>query len=153
MPSIKLHTRSDISLPSEVPNPLPKLLQTPAGLAILELQGTINLPDISNLDTESSSTDPSNEISEIGRLEFPCYSPLTSPQNKDWMKQVFLYVGPHQRLTGEIRKLANPMAVIQRRKTSQHPQAESDQLPEELEILEIITHKIIFSQRPEPVGE
>lgn len=63
------------------------------------------------------------------------------------MKRVHLYVGQHQRLTGEVKKLPNPVAVI-RKRDSGDATAEGD----ELEIAEIVYHKIIFSTRPEPVG-
>ena len=63
------------------------------------------------------------------------------------MKTVHLYVGQHQRLTGEVRKLPDPVAVIRKRDSREAP-AEGD----ELEIAEVIYFKIIFSSRPEPVG-
>ena len=63
------------------------------------------------------------------------------------MKRVYLYVGKHQRLTGEIKKLPKAMGIMRRRVKEQ------DNGTEELEIVEIVRHKIVFSQRPEPVGE
>ena len=59
------------------------------------------------------------------------------------MKMVYLYVGKHQRLTGQVKKLPKAMAVLRKK--------EAD--TESLEISEIIKYKIVFSQRPEPVGE
>ena len=132
MPSIPLHVASTTH-PNRVENSLPKLLQTPAGLAILEIQGTINLPTA----LPSSSTTP------VGRLVFPGHS--VDATEKAWMGKVHLYVGQHQRLTGEVKKLPNPVAVIRKRIEG------TDQI-EELEIVEIIYYKIIFSNRPEPVG-
>lgn len=114
-------------------NPLPEFLQTPAGLAILEIQGTINLPP----------TSPSALTTPIGRLVFPDHSVNTT--DKSWMKRVHLYVGQHQRLTGEVKKLPNPVAVIRKRETEPNQR-------EELEIAEIVYYKILFSNRPEPVG-
>ena len=61
------------------------------------------------------------------------------------MKRVHLYVGQHQRLTGEVKKLPNPVAVIRKR---EDPRTDS----EELEIMEIVYWKVVFSSRPEPVG-
>ena len=63
------------------------------------------------------------------------------------MKTVHLYVGQNQRLTGEVKKLPNPVAVIRKRDSSEAT-AEGD----ELEIAEIVYFKLIFSSRPEPVG-
>lgn len=137
MPTIPLHT-SPAHLAVKTPtNPLPQLLQTPSGLAILEIQGSINLPAAS----------PSSPSISIGRLVFPDYTAGGSPENESWMKRVHLYVGQHQRLTGEVKKLPNPVAVI-RKRDSGETTAEGD----ELEIAEIVYYKVIFSSRPEPVG-
>lgn len=62
-----------------------------------------------------------------------------------WMRRVHLYVGQHQRLTGEVKKLPKAIAVIRKRETE--PTQE-----EELEIAEVVYYKIVFSSRPEPVG-
>lgn len=73
------------------------------------------------------------------------------------MRTAHLYVGRYQRLTGEVKKLVNPLAVIRRRgrdvnKTEEGEEEVGDGV-EELEIVELIYHKIVFSSRPEPVGE
>lgn len=60
-------------------NPLPTLLQTPTGLALLEIQGTINLPP-----------SPNDAANNIGRLEFPLYDPDDITESKAWMKMVYL---------------------------------------------------------------
>ena len=127
---------------SHVENPLPQVLQTPAGLAILELQGTIHTP-------ETPPDEGANAISSttVGRLVFPDYV-KGDPESKAWMKKVHLYVGPHQRLTGEVKKLANPMAVLRRKIGTSSAVVGED----ELEIAEIIYYKILFSSRPEPVS-
>lgn len=69
------------------------------------------------------------------------------------MKRVYLYVGRYQRMTGEVKKLAQPLALVQKRK--KHPDndgiAESE--GEELEIVEIIKYKLLFKNRPEPVND
>ena len=127
---------------SHVENPLPQVLQTPAGLAILELQGTIHTP-------ETPSDEGANVISSttVGHLVFPDYV-KGDPESRAWMKKVHLYVGPHQRLTGEVKKLANPMAVLRRKIGTSSAVVGED----ELEIAEIIYYKILFSSRPEPVS-
>lgn len=61
------------------------------------------------------------------------------------MKRVHLYVGKHQRLTGEVKKLAKPLAVIGKREGQPGD-------VEQLEIREVIYWKVLFSSRPEPVG-
>lgn len=128
-------------------NPLPQLLQTPSGLAILELQGTINLPPRDDTD----STIHSQGETSIGKLIFPDYDSETQEeQGPAWMQRVYLYVGKHQRLTGEVKKLPKPLAVIRRRTPS--PMETVVDHAEELEIVEIVKWKILFSNRPEPVG-
>lgn len=136
MPTIPLHASAETAVTTST-NPLPKLLQTPGGHAILEIQGNINFPPAS----------PSSPTISIGRLVFPDYSPDDSLENKSWMKTVHLYVGQHQRLTGEVKKLPNPVAVIRKRDRG-GANADGD----ELEIAEIVYFKVIFSSRPEPVG-
>lgn len=136
MPAVSLHTQPQTPItPSS--NPLPQLLQTPSGLAILEIQGTINLP----LALPSSATTP------VGRIEFPDYSQDDPTGSTAWRKRVHLYIGLHQRLTGEVKKLPKPLAVIRKRGTQ-----ESGTTGEELEIAEIVHYKLLFSSRPEPVG-
>ena len=137
MPTIPLHTSPAQTTDTTHTNPLPQLLQTPGGLAILEIQGSINLPTAS----------PSSPSISIGRLVFPDYTAGGSPEDKSWTKRVHLYVGQHQRLTGEVKKLPNAVAVI-RKRDSGEATAEGD----ELEIAEIVYYKIIFSSRPEPMG-
>jgi chromosome transmission fidelity protein 8 len=75
------------------------------------------------------------------------------------MKRVYLYVGKHQRLTGQVRKLHNAIAVIRKRAVGTLPQTNRDEMEgveeahtDELEIVEIVKYKILFSTRPEPVG-
>ncbi|KAK6211955.1 hypothetical protein LQW54_005482 [Pestalotiopsis sp. IQ-011] len=144
--SVKLHPRPAGAI-SSASNPLPQLLQTPIGLALLELQGTINLPQT---DPEQEGQAP--EI-PIGRITFPDYNPnALDPSNTSWMRRVHLYVGQHQRLTGEVKKLPKAMAVIRRRASDEAASAAAaEDKIEDLEVVEIVKHKIIFSSRPEPI--
>ena len=148
MPSVTVHPTSSnpVGANSLTENPLPQLLQTPSGLAILELQGSIHMPEISDASNDDDLISKQNM--RIGRLVFPDWSEQNSSQDKSWMKRVHLYVGRHQRLTGEVKKLANPMAVIRRRNAVQ-----SEVPGEDLEIADIVYYKIIFSSRPEPVSD
>lgn len=130
-----LHPRP--SNASTVPSPLPTLLQTPSGLALLELQGTINLP--------SNAEGIALPDVEIGRLKFPDYVP--DAEGSAWMKRVHLYVGQHQRLTGEVKKLPRALAVVRRREKADNQSGE-----EQLEVVEVVKYKLQFSNRPEPVG-
>lgn len=152
MPTIPLHPSLSPPTPGSRPtNPLPSLLQTPTGLAILELQGTINAPDDINQEHDHSPP-PSNESpaayeTPLGKLMFPDYSPLTGADDTKWMKRVYLYVGRYQRMTGQVKKLGKPLAVLQRR-----PE-QTDGEGEELEIVEIVKYKLVFGNRPEPVND
>lgn len=151
MPTIPLHILP--TSPSPRPNPLPNLLQTPSGLAILEIQGTINTPTLSSEDPPSASS--ACAATPVGRLVFPHYSDANS--RPAWMKTVHLYIGRHQRLTGEVKKLAKPLAVIRRREFTKEARREDaggdDGQGEELEIVDLVYYKLLFSSRPEPVGE
>ena len=128
-------------------NPLPQTLQTPTGLAILELQGTINLPP----------SQPGSNATSVGRIVFPHYDANDITGSTAWMKTVHLYVGKHQRLTGEVKKLPKPIAVLKKKETidadGDGTQMRTEDQSEELEIIEIVEWKILFSTRPEPVGE
>jgi len=168
MATASLHSRQTASQPPHITNPLPQLLQTPAGLALLELQGTINLPAAAERDgsaEESSQTDPV----AIGRLDFPDYSTTAADTDATaWMRRVYLYVGMHQRLTGEVKKLPKPLAVVRRRSAAEGDgrgsgtamdvdeaaakDGDGGDHTEALEVVEIVKYKIVFSQRPEPVG-
>ncbi|KXL48829.1 hypothetical protein M433DRAFT_60290 [Acidomyces richmondensis BFW] len=139
MPAITLHPlQRDRSCDGH--NPLPQLLRTPSGLAVLEIQGTVN----STFAAESDSI-------SLGQLIFPQYDPAGPLEDTSWHKRVYLYVGKHQRLTGEVKKLSKPLAVVRRRATEISAGASLE--TEELEITEIVYYKLLFAQRPEPVGQ
>jgi chromosome transmission fidelity protein 8 len=142
--TLPLHT-SATQLPNfDGRNPLPNLLHTPAGLALLEIQGTINLPEHDDEDTFGVV----GKETPIGRLVFPDY--VEGEEGAGWMKRVYLYVGKHQRLTGEVKKLPRAVAVIRKRRRGDGKMDVEGQ--EELEIVEIVKFNILFSTRPEPVG-
>ncbi|KAI0389743.1 hypothetical protein F5Y17DRAFT_109187 [Xylariaceae sp. FL0594] len=148
--SVTLHPRDPV-VTSQSQNPLPQLIQTPSGLALLELQGTINLPDI-----DAGGAETRGDGLQIGRITFPDYHPDTQDASSTaWMKQVHLYVGQHQRLTGEVKKLPKPLAII-RKKPQAEPTMETtdstENTTEDLQVVEIIKYKLMFSHRPEPVG-
>ncbi|KAI0010567.1 hypothetical protein F4779DRAFT_304083 [Xylariaceae sp. FL0662B] len=148
--SVQLHAKS-LGTQVVANNPLPQLIQTPSGLAILELQGTINLPQ-----TDESNEENPQQIS-IGHLSFPDYHPDTQdPSSTSWMKRVQLYIGQHQRLTGEVKKLPKAIAVLRKQSQPGEDVDMADSHPEpvteNLEVIEIVKFKLVFSQRPEPVG-
>lgn len=140
MPAITLHPPAK-DRSSNAANPLPQLLQTPSGLAIVEIQGTVN----STLSAEQSGA---NGATPLGQLVFPHYDPTKPASDTFWQKRVYLYVGKYQRMTGEVKKLAKPIAVVRRRTAADANPSDA----EELEIAEIAYYKIVFAHRPEPVG-
>lgn len=178
-------TRSipQVSVPNIAGNPLPKLLQTPSGLAILEIQGTINYPAEGNEDILGCFEDGDSESlpsksnaksrcreSKIGHLVFPDYDDKNFDDTA-WMKRVYMYVGHYQRLTGEVKILPKAIAILGRSKdrgnnygmyedngpkTVENPKNyfydDDDDRDIQLEILEIVKYKILFANRPEPVG-
>jgi chromosome transmission fidelity protein 8 len=160
MTTIKVHPKP-VKPSDQVKNPLPQLLQTPSGLALLEMQGTINLPPHDNENSISTESQLGVKAQEtpIGRLIFPDYDPENEDKN-GWMKRVYLYVGKHQRLTGEVKKLPKAIAIIRRRAAVDEANEDVDMERddeekgkiEDLEIVEIVKYKILFSTRPEPVG-
>ncbi|KAL0470747.1 Ctf8 domain-containing protein [Neurospora intermedia] len=159
---ISLHPRPLQPSPSSssstpATDPLPTLIQTPTGLALLELQGTLNMRDF-----DPSSTEPITPI-PVGRIDFPDYQPnsLTfDPNDKKWMKRVYMYIGEHQRLLGEVKGLGKAVGVVRKRMVRQREgmngeeeeeEEEEEEQKEELEVLDIIKYKIVFGTRPEPV--
>lgn len=57
-------------------------------------------------------------------------------------------------MTGEVKKLGQPVAVVQRRQD--RPAGEGSGggcATEELEILDVVKYKMIFKNRPEPVND
>ena len=133
MPRVEIHAPPTTNTSSH-PNPLPSLLHTPAGLALIEIQGTLNVP-------EPAPNDPSRQ--QIGRLEFPLLSPdQDAPADSAWMKKVYFYVGDRQRLAGEVRELEKPLCVVRKR-------CGEDGGNGDLEVVDVVKWKIWFGSRPE----
>jgi chromosome transmission fidelity protein 8 len=115
------------------------------------------LPEDVEISGDDISVTEDSQQTPIGRLVFPKYSADAPAEDTSWMKRVHLYVGQHQRLTGEVKKLPKPMAVIRKTPSTADEMegiegiGDQNQV-EQLEIVEVIKYKILFSQRPEPVG-
>ena len=148
MPTIPLHplypSRTTIYAGADS---IPSLLRTPLGLAIMEIQGHINLP--------SQSSEQGQSSTHVGRLVFPDYNASASDDLEGpWMKKVYFYVG-HQRMLGQVKKLPKPFGIIGRKGVlaTRDDEMDIDKNEEELEVLEIVKWKIVFNSRPEPVGD
>lgn len=138
MPTVTLHPPARDRTPNSTNgNPMPSLIRTPSGLAMIELQGTI------------SSEEPELDAAlTLGRLVFP---PPEGEEHGEWDgKRVVLYVGDHQRLTGDVRRLAKPIAVVRRKPVASDD--DSTLADDEVEVAEIVYYKMLFSHRPEPLG-
>ncbi|KAK6430847.1 hypothetical protein LTR95_012994 [Oleoguttula sp. CCFEE 5521] len=138
MPSIPIYPPTE-SVSTVNPSPLPSLLHTPSGLALLEIQGMLN----------STLAPSANASLEVGSLSFPLYDADSPPEDTSWHKKVWLYVGKNQRMTGEVKKLAKPLAMLRRREGSR---GDGEGGGEEVEVVEIVRWKVLFTQRPEPMG-
>ncbi|KAJ6439604.1 chromosome transmission fidelity protein 8 [Purpureocillium lavendulum] len=140
--SAKLYPQTKPERPAS--SPLPPLLQTPSGLALVELQGTINLPADQDGETLKDV--------QVGKIDFPDFVP--GAEGSAWMKRVQLYIGQHQRLTGEVKKLPRAIAVIRRRENKAYGSSGGvvEEQGDNLEVVEIVKYKVLFSNRPEPVN-
>ncbi|KAL6711295.1 hypothetical protein ACN47E_005826 [Coniothyrium glycines] len=151
MPSIPVHiSRPPTSASQAIENPLPQLLHTPSGLALLEIQGTIHFP-----------ASPDQPSTQVGKLVFPHYNPdINGPDDTKWMKRVYMYIGKGQRMTGECKKLPKPIGIMRKRQAAEAgdvdmsgtAEEEGAATEEELEIVEVVRYKIVFSLRPEPIS-
>ncbi|KAK9367740.1 Ctf8-domain-containing protein [Lipomyces kononenkoae] len=110
---------------------LPELLQTPTGLALIEIQGTLYAAQPSSDGTPS----------EIGRLTFD--------GNTAW-----LWIGEHQRMEGSVVDLNPPFGVLRRVTTAKQSEVQEENGSPDgtaVEIVEVIRKKILFASRPEPI--
>jgi len=155
MPAVQLHPRfDDARAVDAAPSPLPTLLQTPAGLAVIEIQGTIHAPG--QIDFPSTQDDMSSSSLQVGRLEFPLHDGRDA-EGGAWMRKVYLYIGKHQRLSGEVKKLSKPLLILAKGETPASSMTDDSEMgngpqQEHLDILAVIKYKILFASRPEPVG-
>lgn len=70
------------------------------------------------------------------------------------MKRVHMYIGQHQRLTGEVKKLPKALAVVRKRQNRMLESSSGPYMEEgdNLEVVDIVKYKLMFANRPEPVG-
>ncbi|KAF8416764.1 sister chromatid cohesion protein Ctf8 [Tirmania nivea] len=179
MPTVPLHppTHPTTTLPD---NPLPPFLHTPHGIFLLELQGTLQIEQLSSTSQPDPSSIPEGYHTQrlpIGLLAFPPDAfkmmPKTAAQGGKRGKNgavkevggVLLFVGRWQKMRGEVRELGRPLGVLRRREVEGDRmvgggegdggnggvQAEGVQ-GEEVEIVDVVRWKVVFSTRPEPVG-
>ena len=146
MPAVPLHAPHVSNLSHTRTNPLPALLDTPLGLALFEIQGSLNIPD---------NTEGPGLRQKIGKVAIPLLdsgedNASVESQEGPWMKQVYFYVGDRQRLVGEVKRLDKPIGILKKR-TAGDQQRQQPQRGEgdELEVVDIIKWKVYFGNRPE----
>lgn len=115
----------------------PVTISTPYGLAIIEIQGELNVPvgmppDHASEEYKANFTKVNDEFSAVkfGQLEF---------DEKDKTRAV-LYIGKSQRLLGNIVSLSTPLGVLR-----------IDSSKKDVKMVDIIYKKIIFKERPLPI--
>lgn len=108
---------------------MPELLRTPSGVIMLEVQGVLNLGDNALYKTELDLHTAPNASRPVlvGELDL----------SQSTEVGIRLQVGTNQLLRGRLEKLKMPIAVLE--------------LSTEIKALEVITHRLVFSSRPEPV--
>lgn len=123
---------------------VPNILQTPSGLILIEIQGTIHIgkkalkaTDSLELDIHGDQNTPSHDL--IGTLDF-------SQLEKDG--EVILNVDQHQRLRGKIEKLNPPLAIM---RTDQAKRKVNHSEHVEIPIVDIVRLKVVFATLPEPI--
>lgn len=133
MPSAKVVLRDEPSIREKPTQNFPQVLNTSNGTLLVEIQGTINVGEVP-LTGEEDATEraqPITQFTELGDIEF----------GEGNSNTVTLIVGNRQKLVGKVVKLAKPLAVME-----MPPSADASEIP----VTQILTHKVVFSDRPEP---
>lgn len=165
----------------------PPIVNTPSGVALIEIQGTINVGSRPLTSSELHlSVNEDEEESGVQALEFEpsAYERTIGRFDFSRMEQtgeVVLDIGHHQRLRGKVVKLKSPLALVQMNPgvereelearaqevgaSQAHSQSQAQSKVAgtsaqsvgnvnesvDIPVLEIITHKISFTARPEPI--
>lgn len=110
------------------------------GVAIIEIQGALNRGSVplvasdTDLNRDSQADDAPITATDIGEIELE--------EGAENGSSATMIVGRQQLMRGKVVKLANPLAVLELPTNSGEN--------EEVKTLEVVTHKIVFNQRPEP---
>ena len=140
MPSVTISTEQICQLldPSEKKTTIP----TPFGNVILEIQGDLDIPDISvkhNDDgtIEIPGLDPEYHLNTHKNEEIIRYGLLNLSEDK---KLATLYIGKKQRLLGNVVELDTPLGLLK-----------FDSVTQQVDLCDIIKYKILFKDRPLPI--
>ncbi|CCE72624.1 Piso0_000211 [Millerozyma farinosa CBS 7064] len=121
-----------------------RIITTPFGLALLDIQGELNIPDHVNEEADSipGGTGAHITIDEIyhavrvGKLHI----------NENNPREATLLVGKSQKLIGTVDDLKPPLAVMRIPDREQGTQA-----GEPVKIVDVLRKKVVFKNRPLPV--
>ncbi|KAI5961700.1 hypothetical protein KGF57_001634 [Candida theae] len=144
--------------PNSSSSSVPNLITTPYGLALLEIQGELNLPhtkpdisldQLSPLDQEKMknfvTVDDVYDAVKFGHLQF---------DSKD-ESRVTLFIGKSQRLIGNVVKLDIPLGVLKVPLRQEIRNEDDDDVDmdaeQEIQMIDIVRAKMIFKQRPLPI--
>lgn len=114
----------------------PTVLTTALGNTIIEIQGELILPDEKPVGLTPEQEEKYSQLDgitwavEFGKLELDG-------------KKATLYIGTSQRLLGQVKTLDPPLGLMR------FPQ--SDGTDEDIELVDVLKHKIIFTGRPLPI--
>lgn len=113
-----------------------RFISTPDGLALLEIQGTLNLPTKVGDDHNLISIDDINQLIKFGSIEI---------ENG----KLTLFIGTSQRLIGKVEKIDPPFGLLE------FPELEEGSDPgiegAKVEMINIIDKKVVFRNRPLPI--
>ncbi|KAK6202784.1 chromosome transmission fidelity protein 8 [Scheffersomyces amazonensis] len=124
------------------------IISTPHGLSIIEIQGELNLPSYAPSKEDYTEEhkdyyqnfikiDDIYDAVKFGQIEYDAKDP----------QKVTLFIGRSQRLLGSLIDLDTPLAVLRIPVNKEN----SDNINENIKIIDVIKKKMIFKQRPLPI--
>lgn len=132
---LDVRKRSPQQQPSEQDG-APQFIATPDGVALLEIQGTLNLPTKITTDHEMITIDDVHKLVKIGNLEIDG-------------DRLTLFIGTSQRLLGVVEKIDPPFGLLKFPKLDgEENGGESNQ---KVEMVNIIDKRVVFKHRPLPI--
>lgn len=127
---------------------LPSVLQTPSGLILVEVQGTIHVGAHTLVSTEGLGLNSQSENAPAEEKSVRFLGTFDFSQVEK--KEITLVIDEHQCLRGKITKLKAPLAVLKMdNATRDGDGGTSDQIS--IPIMGLIESKVVFSTRPEPI--
>ena len=130
---------------------LPQLLQTPSGLILIEIQGTLHIGNQTLVSSGGFGLNNLNEnkckaelIHFLGKFDF------SELENKN----ISLTIDEHQSLHGQFVKLKKPLAILRIDHLidpHQEIRTKCDHDPINVPLLDVIEFKVVFTSRPEPI--